>query len=72
MKILPFLQLPFDSALAGGYDRKDASTRTVVAQQEALQNAVSGSFSSLLCMMALTSVTGMKMTTVYPEREEIE
>ncbi len=61
-----------DAALADGYDRKDAYTRTVVVQQEALQNAVSGSFSSFLCMMALTSVTGMKMTTVYPENNSKE
>jgi hypothetical protein len=58
-----------DGALADGYDRKDASTRTVVVQREALRNAVSGCFSSLLCMMALTSVTGMEMTTVYPEKD---
>ena len=61
-----------DGALADGYDRKDASTRTVVVQREALRNAVSGSFSSLLCMMALTSVTGMRMTTVYPENSSKE
>jgi hypothetical protein len=41
----------------------------VVVQREALRNAVSGCFSSLLCMMALTSVTGMEMTTVYPEKD---
>ncbi len=70
VKILPFLQLPLMvhwlMAMTGNM------LLTLVVQREALQNAVSASFSSLLCIMALTSVTGMKMTTVYPENNSKE
>lgn len=57
-----------DDALADGFDRNDASTRTAVVRREALRTAVNGTFSSFLCMLALSSVTGMNIRTVYPEK----
>ncbi len=57
-----------DSALGHGYDRKDPSSRTMVVKREAIRNANPGNFSSLLCMFALSSVTGMTITSVYPEK----
>ena len=56
-----------DGALGDGYDRTDPSTRTAVVFREALRNAVNNTFSSVLCMFALSSVTGMDITSVYPE-----
>lgn len=56
-----------DNALGNGYDRTNPSTRTSVVMREALQNAVNGTFSSLLCMFALASVTGMNIASVYLE-----
>ena len=56
-----------DGALGDGYDRTNPSARTAVVLREALRNAVNNTFSSLLCMFALSSVTGMDITTVYPE-----
>ena len=56
-----------DAALGEGYDRANPSSRAVVVQREAIRNATSGNFASLLCMLALSSVTGMDITTVYPE-----
>lgn len=57
-----------DGALSDGYDRKNASTRTIVVEREALRNAVDGTFSSQICMFALSSVIGMNIVTVYPEK----
>ena len=56
-----------DGALADGYERNNPSSRAVVVRREAIRNAVPGTFSSLLCMFALSSVVGMDITTVYPE-----
>ena len=56
-----------DCALADGFDRSNLSSRAVVVKREALRNAVSGTFSSLLCMFALSSVIGIDITSVYPE-----
>jgi hypothetical protein len=56
-----------DDALAGGYDRTNPSTRTAAVMREAMRNATNNTFSSLLCMFSLSSVTGMNITTVYPE-----
>ena len=56
-----------DGALADGYERNNPSSRAVVIRREAIRNAVPDTFSSLLCMFALSSVVGMDITTVYPE-----
>ena len=56
-----------DAALADGYNRNNPSSRMVVVKREAIRNATSGNYASLLCMLALSSVTGMDITSVYPE-----
>ena len=56
-----------DGALGDGYDRTNHSARTAVVLREALRNTVKNTFSSILCVFALSSVTGMDITTVYPE-----
>ena len=43
-----------DGALADGFDRSNLSSRAAVVKREAPRNAVSGTFSSLLCMFALS------------------
>lgn len=57
-----------DSALAHGYDRKDPSSRVMVVKREAIRNANSGTHASLLCIFGLSSVIGMNVTSVYPEK----
>jgi hypothetical protein len=57
-----------DSALADGYDRHNASSRVAVVKREAIRNATSGAFSPLMCLFALSSVTGMPIRSVYPEK----
>ena len=57
-----------DSALGDGYDRKDPSSRKLVVQREAIRNAKSGTHASFLCLLALSSVTGMSVCSVYPEK----
>ena len=57
-----------DGALADGYDCKDPCSRTVVVKREAIRNATNGIYSSLLCVFALSSVTGMGLISVYPEK----
>ena len=56
-----------DAALGDGYDRKDPSSRVVVVQREAVKNLTSGTYASLMCLFALSSVTGMDIISVYPE-----
>ena len=56
-----------DAALGEGYDRKNPSSRMTVVRREAIRTATSGTFSSLMCMFALSSVTGMQIVSVYPE-----
>lgn len=56
-----------DAALADGYDRNNPSSRMVVVKREAIRNATSGTYASLMCMLGLSSVTGMSITSVYPE-----
>ena len=56
-----------DAALGDGYDRKDPSSRVVVVQREAVKNLTSGAYASLMCLFALSSVTGMDVISVYPE-----
>ena len=55
-----------DVALADGYDRKDSS-RVEVVKREAIRNATSTTHASFMCVFALSSVTGMVVTSVYPE-----
>ena len=57
-----------DSGLGDGYDRKNPSNRVVCIQREAIRNATVGTYSSLMCLFALTSVTGMSIISVYPEK----
>ena len=57
-----------DSALDDGYDRKNPSSRVAVVKREAIQNATNGTFSSFMCLFALSSVTGMNVISVYPEK----
>ena len=45
-----------DSGLGDGYDRKNPSSRVVCIQREAIRNATVGTYSSLMCLFALTSV----------------
>ena len=40
----------------------------VVVKREAIRNAMNGIYSSLMCVFALSSVTGMDLISVYPER----
>ena len=54
-----------DSALGDGYDGKDPSSRKLVVQREAIRNAKSGTQASFLCLLALSSVTGMSVCSVY-------
>lgn len=61
-----------DAALADGYDRNNPSSRTIVVKREAIKNATSGTYASLMCMLALSSVTGMNILSVYPEEIEKE
>ena len=56
-----------DAALADGYDRKDPSSRVEVVKREAIRNATSTTHASFMCVFALSSVTGMVVTSVYPE-----
>lgn len=57
-----------DSGLGDGYDRKNPSSRVVCIKREAIRNATVGTYSSLMCLFALTSVTGMSIISVYPEK----
>ena len=57
-----------DSALGEGYDRKNPSSRVTVVKQEAIRNATNGNFSCLMCLFALSSVTGLNAISVYPEK----
>jgi hypothetical protein len=57
-----------DSALADGYDRHNPSSRVAIVKREAIRNATSGAFSPLMCLFALSSVTGMPIRSVYPEK----
>ena len=59
-----------DKALGEGFDRKDPSSRSNVVEREAFLNLRSGTFSSLLCILALSSVLGRDILTVYPEEEQ--
>ena len=56
-----------DSALGQGNDPKNSSSRVKVADHEFIRNASPGTFSFLLSMLALSSVTGMNITSLYPE-----
>ena len=56
-----------DAALGDEYDRKDPSSRVVVVQREAVKNLTSGTYASLMCLLALSSVTGMDIISVYSE-----
>ena len=56
-----------DAALADGYDRKDPSSRVEVVKREAIRNATSTTHASFMCVFALSSVTAMVVTSVYPE-----
>lgn len=56
-----------DAALGKGYDRKDAESRIEVVKREACRNSVPGTFSSLICMLALSSVIGRNIVSLYPE-----
>ena len=56
-----------DAALADGYDRKDPSSRVEVVKREAIRNATSTIHASFMCVFALSSVTGMVVTSVNPE-----
>ena len=56
-----------DAALGEGYDRKDTDSRIEVVKREASRNSVPGTFSSLICMMALSSVIGKDVFSLYPE-----
>ena len=56
-----------DVALGDGYDRHDKTSRSQVVTREAIRNASNCCYSSLLCMFALSSVTGMKVRSVYPD-----
>ena len=57
-----------DSALGDGYDRKDPSSRVTVVKREAIRNATGGTYASLMCVFGLSSVTGIGVTSVYPEK----
>ena len=59
-----------DAALGDGYDRKDPSSRVMVVQREAVKNLTSGTYASLMCLFALSSVTGMDVISVYPEEQD--
>ncbi len=59
-----------NSALGDGYDRRDSSSRVTVVKREAIRNATSGTYASLMCVFALSSVAGMSITSVYPENLE--
>ena len=54
-----------DAALADGYDMKDPSSRVEVVKREAIRNATSKTHASFMCLFALSSVTGMVVTSVY-------
>ena len=56
-----------NAALGKGYDRKDADSRVEVVKREACRNSVPGTFSSLICMLALSSVIGKNIFSLYPE-----
>jgi hypothetical protein len=57
-----------DSALGDGYDRKDSSSRVTVVKREAIRNTTARTYASLMCVFGLSSVTGMSVTSVYPEK----
>ena len=57
-----------DSALGDGYDRKDPSSRVTVVKREAIRNTTARTYASLMCVFGLSSVTGMSVTSVYPEK----
>ena len=57
-----------DSGLGDGYDRKNPSSRVVCIKREAIRNATVGTYSLLICLFALSSVTGMSIISVYPEK----
>ena len=40
----------------------------MVVKREAIRNASSGTFASFMCVFALSSVVGMPITSVYPEK----
>jgi hypothetical protein len=61
-----------DAALGDGYDRKNPNSRVAVVRREAVRNATIGTFASLMCVFALSSVTGMNIISVYPEELDHE
>ena len=44
----------------------------MVVQREAVRNLTSGTYASLMCLFALSSVTGMDVISVYPEELDHE
>ena len=46
---------------------KGPSSRVLVVQWEAVKNLTSGTYASLVCLFALSSVIGMDVISVYPE-----
>ena len=57
-----------DSGLGDGYDRKNPSSRVVCIKREAIRNANVGAYASVMCLFGLSSVTGMSIISVYPEK----
>ena len=39
-----------------------------IVRQQAIRNSTNGTFSSLMCVFALSSVTGISIIAVYPEK----
>ena len=57
-----------DSDLGDGHDWKNPSSRVVCIKREAIRNANVGSYKSVVCLFGLSSVTGMSIISVYPEK----
>ena len=57
-----------DSGLGDGYDRKNPSNRVVCIKRKAIRNANGGTYSSVVCLFGLSSLTGVSIVSVYPEK----
>ena len=58
-----------NQALGSGYNRKDDGTKVDVVQREAIRNAVPCTYTSLMCIFALSSVIGREIYSIYPEEQ---
>ena len=56
-----------NQALGNGYNRSDDSSKIDVVQREAIRISVPCNYASLMCIFALSSVSGREIYSVYPE-----